>query len=712
MSELLDLLLTRAARAAGTPGEGGKGGKGGDGPVDAGGTPVPEAFALLYRPERTGDRVEILLGDPGTAGLLSELPLTEPESGAPEGAADGPDGPRHQVLALIPYRQITERGFVCQDDHAPIRTLTIRRQGTVGVDELLRRLPRTPVELRDAGFDLDDREYEAIVRDVIKQEIGSGEGANFVIHRTFTADLPGFGPEQALSVYRRLLAQSQGAYWVFLVYTGDHMLLGATPERHISVDAGTAVMNPISGTYRYPPTGPELADLSAFLRDRKEADELLMVVDEELKMIAGFCPDGGVARGPYLKEMARLAHTEYLIEGRTRAGVDTILRGSLFAPTVTGSPLENACRVIARHERGGRGYYSGVAALIGRDASGEVALDSAIVIRTAEVDAARRLRLGVGATLVRLSDPAAEAAETRAKAAGLLAAFGVGETEGVQEAEETGEAEGAEEAVGADGLAATGPGAHPVGAGPVVPAARTAPVLLGEHPEVRALLGERNRSLARFWLEPGRGAAHRPPELAGRRGLVIEAEDTFTAMLARQMEALGCDVEVRSWRDHPDPAAYDFAVVGPGPGDPRDLADPKIAALRRAVRGLLAKDVPFLGVCLGHQVVSGVLGLDLVRRDRPNQGVQLPVRLPWGEELVGFYNTFAAVCAADAFALPGLSRPVEVSRDPVSGQVHAMRGPGFATVQFHPESVLTQHGPGILSELLCGVLAPVAPVAV
>ncbi|MEU6931382.1 anthranilate synthase family protein [Streptomyces sp. NPDC046374] len=717
MSELLDLLLARAARPAGDAGHAG------DGPADFAGTPVPEAFALLYRPERTGDRVEILLGDPGTAGLLSELPLTGTESGDPEGAADATDGPRHQVLALIPYRQITERGFVCQDDHAPIRTLTVRRQGTVGVDELVRRLPRTPVELRDAGFDLDDQEYEAIVRDVIKQEIGSGEGANFVIHRTFTADLPGFGPEQALSVYRRLLAQSQGAYWVFLVYTGDHMMLGATPERHISVDAGTAVMNPISGTYRYPPAGPELGDLAAFLRDRKEADELLMVVDEELKMIAGFCPDGGIAHGPYLKEMARLAHTEYLIEGRTRAGVDAILRGSLFAPTVTGSPLENACRVIARHERGGRGYYSGVAALIGRDSSGEVALDSAIVIRTAEVDAERRLRLGVGATLVRLSDPAAEAAETRAKAAGLLAAFGVDEEE--EEGEERGEREAGvvaeagraarpvgAESVGAELVGTELMGAELVGAEPVVPAARTAPVRLGEHPEVRALLGERNRSLARFWLEPGRGGAHRPPELAERRGLVIEAEDTFTAMLARQMEALGCRVEVRSWRDHPDPTAYDFAVVGPGPGDPRDLADPKIATLRRAVRRLLAKDVPFLGVCLGHQVVSGVLGLDLVRRDRPNQGVQLPVRLPWGEELVGFYNTFAAVSAADSFELPGLSRPVEVSRDPVTGQVHAMRGPGFATVQFHPESVLTEHGPGILSELLCGVLAPVAPVAV
>lgn len=619
------------------------------------------AFALLYRPEHAAEEVEILLGDAGSVDLLADL-TSAPGSGAAT-------GPGHDVLALIPFRQIVERGFACRDDYAPIRTLTVRRQGRVPVAQALRRLPRIPVPLRDGGFDIDDDEYQRIVRAVVTQEIGTGEGANFVIHRTFSGQLPGFGPRQALAVYRRLLARSQGAYWVFLICTGDHMVLGASPERHISLDAGTMVMNPISGTYRYPASGPDQAGLTRFLADRKEADELLMVVDEELKMTAAICPDGGVARGPYLKQMANLAHTEYLIEGRTRAGVEEILRRSMFAPTVTGSPLENACRVIARHEPHGRGYYSGVAALIGRDASGEPVLDSAIMIRTAEVQAGR-LKLGVGATLVRLSDPAAEAAETRAKAAGLLAAFGADED----------------------------------------PAGPDAPVQLPgfeQHPEIRRLLAERNRSLARFWLEPRRGEEAAGHGLAGRRGLILDAEDAFTAMLACQLESLGCRIELRSWREQPDVAdsGYDFVVLGPGPGDPRDLADPKIAALRRTVRRALAEDVPFLAVCLSHQVLCGVLGLEFVRREQPNQGVQLPVQLPWGEELVGFYNTFAGVSPLDRFALPGLSGPVEVFRDPATGQVHALRGPGFAGVQFHPESVLTEHGSRILGELLNGVLA-------
>ena len=43
---------------------------------------------------------------------------------------------------------------------------------------------------------------------------------------------------------------------------------------------------------------------------------------------------------------------------------------------------------------------------------------------------------------------------------------------------------------------------------------------------------------------------------------------------------------------------------------------------------------------------------------------------------------------------------IEVSRDPVTRELHAMRGTGFATVQFHPESVLTEHGVDLLGELL------------
>lgn len=143
--------------------------------------------------------------------------------------------------------------------------------------------------------------------------------------------------------------------------------------------------------------------------------------------------------------------------------------------------------------------------------------------------------------------------------------------------------------------------------------------------------------------------------------------------------------------------------MGPGPGDPRDTAHPKIAHLRDAIRRLLDERRPFLAVCLSHQVLSQELGFPLVRRTVPNQGTQREIDLFGSTERVGFYNTFAARSTDDKQECAGTG-VVEVSRDPETGEVHALRGPHFASVQFHPESVLTLDGMRIIGSLLTGFL--------
>ncbi|AXK32605.1 hypothetical protein DVA86_08060 [Streptomyces armeniacus] len=107
-------------------------------------------------------------------------------------------------------------------------------------------------------------------------------------------------------------------------------------------------------------------------------------------------------------------------------------------------------------------------------------------------------------------------------------------------------------------------------------------------------------------------------------------------------------------------------------------------------------------MCLGHELIAAELGLELVRKARPYQGAQERIDLFGRAETVGFYNSYAAHCpdrTADRLAL----RHVEVSRDGGSGEVHALRGPGFAGVQFHPESVLSLNGAEITAELLAAV---------
>ncbi|ATY16860.1 phenazine-specific anthranilate synthase component I [Amycolatopsis sp. AA4] len=583
-------------------------------------------------------------------------------------AAETPERPRTgpATLVLVPFRQVVERGYACQDDHAPLLAMRIRTATTISLTDFLAAVPDSEVRFDAAGFDLADDDYARIVAKVLAEEIGSGAGANFVIKRSFSARVRNCSVATELTLFRRLLLGEDGAHWTFLVHTGGRTFVGASPERHVGLSAGIATMNPISGTLRYGATGPSVEQALSFLDDRKEVEELYMVVDEELKMMAGVCAEGVEIDGPCLRQMRHLAHTEYFVRGRTAQPPHEILRRTLLAPTVTGSPVESACQVLKRHEPAGRGYYSGVAALIGHDAEGRPEMDSAILIRTAELAPDGSLAFGVGATLVRHSDPDSEVAETHAKAAGLLSAL-------------RGEQRSASGTAGLD---------------------------LSRHPDIRRGLAARNSGLARFWLRDRAGVDWQAPELTGLRALVVDNEDTFTAMLAHQLRALGLVVSVVPWRSRPSHEEFDVVVPGPGPGDPNDSGQPKIAALGALIEQLLADRRAFVAVCLSHQVLCRLLGLDVVRRPEPNQGVRHRIDL-FGENVdVGFYNTFAARSDSESLFSAYSTEPVRLSRDEPTGEVHAVSGSGFTSVQFHPESLLTEHGPHLLRNLVSTALWP------
>ncbi|WP_328628122.1 anthranilate synthase family protein [Streptomyces sp. NBC_00353] len=605
-------------------------------------------FALLRRrtPGRDHDTVEVLIGRVREVDRLADLPV----------------GPQPS-LALVPFRQIAERSFDVRDDGTPLSVLAADETYELPLATVLDVLPTHDVQVEGGAFDVPDEEYAGIVRQVIEDEIGQGEGANFVIRRTFQGAIPGFGRADALALFRRLLAGERGAYWTFVVHTGDRTLVGASPEVHVRMSGGTVVMNPISGTYRYPTEGPTAESLLAFLGDRKETEELSMVVDEELKMMCTVGDMGGVVIGPRLKEMAHLAHTEYELRGRSSLDVREVLKETMFAATVTGSPVQNACRVIERYEPGGRGYYAGALALLRQEPGGAQTLDSPILIRTADIAADGRLRVPVGATLVRHSDPASEVAETHAKAAGVLAALGVR------------------------------PG-RPW-------AERTRPRLAGD-PRVRAALDARRDGLAPFWLR----MQERTQELSGH-ALVIDGEDTFTAMLAHLLRASGLEVSVRRY-DEPGlreavRAHLGPVVLGPGPGNPADTGDPKMRLLREFAAELVRDHRHgLLGVCLGHELIAAELGLEIVRKTVPYQGAQTRIELFGRPETVGFYNSFTARCD-DETVNELAAHSIEVSRDTATGELHALRGDGFASVQFHPESVLTLRGASIVAELLAGL---------
>lgn len=610
----------------------------------------PPHFAVLYRPEVSGrENIDILTGIFSPHESMDSIQLSEEINADPS--------VHYEKFVLIPYKQIDERGMESADDGSNLLVMDIESQSSMPKADVLADIPGVSMPLSDPGFDMDDDDYANTVSEILRKEIGEGKGASFVVQRSFTGKFENYSIAGALSIFKNLMSKSSGSYWTFIAYTGDRILVGATPERHITLNEGVAVMNPISGTYRYPASGAKLSEVLDFLGDRKEAEELYMVLDEELKMMGRICDSGGVVEGPCLKEMAHVAHTEYYIKGNSSVGPMEVLKETMFAPSVTGSPIESAARVIRAYEPGGRGYYSGVAALIG-SADGHRTLDSSILIRTADIDLDGRLRLQVGATLVRGSTPLAEAEETRAKAAGVLSAIGIQ-------------------------LSGN----------------------FGSRPEVIKLLNERNRSISPFWLSTRDKSVSGNAKYSGTTVLIVDAEDTFSAMIRHQLTALGCEVDVRKHDERlPEAHEYDLVLMGPGPGDPSDVNDAKIERLHNTVRHLLETRQPFVAVCLSHQVLSLSLGLDVVRRQDPNQGVQKRVSLFENGETVGFYNTFSARCAQDRLALPGGELAADIARDPSSDEVHAIRGPGFYSVQFHPESILTLDGVRIFDRILAHVL--------
>src|SRR5690606_11308441 len=226
-----------------------------------------EAWAIIRRSTRIGgrDTVGLLGGRRWVAESLLDIPL---EEGVP-----APDRQCDRLVA-VPFRQVSERGFEAHDDGTPLVVVDVDTEIECTVADVLAALPDEPIEFTDrGGFEVDDEAYGELVRAIIDDEIGQGQGANLVVGRHYRAVVAGWDARTALSVYRRLLERERGAYWTYLFFTGDRYQIGASPERHVSVHGGDVRMNPISGTFRIPRGADDTAlrrDLLTFLKDENE----------------------------------------------------------------------------------------------------------------------------------------------------------------------------------------------------------------------------------------------------------------------------------------------------------------------------------------------------------------------------------------------------------------------------------------------------------
>lgn len=605
-------------------------------------------FALIRF--QSEERILHLSGAVEAFDKLADIPRQKGKASHDEGSFD--------TLSILPYRQVEELGFLAHHEDEKILTLITEKQNYIPLDEILAQLPNEAMALDGVGAFLpEDDDYTAITQRIIDEDIGEGAGCNFVVPRTYNGKIADFNHAKALSVFRRLLENEYGTYWTFLYFTGDRYFIGATPERHLSYKAGQVKMNPISGTFRKMEHSESVSEkaLCTFLSDPKETFELLMTVDEELKMMAEICSSGGQVVGPMVKEMSKLIHTEYVLVGQSEADVIDMLRTSMFAATVVGSPIENACRVNYKHNPKTRSYYGSALALLGRDETGDDTLDSPITIRTVEMNTDGVFSIRVGASIVRDSDAASETKESHAKVGGMMAALGI----------KTGNND---------------------------PLYRMGEKVYGE--DLMIKLSARNSKLSRFWIEDQGDVRHADPRLKGKKVTIIDNEDNFTRMLSHMMRPLGIIPSIVKNDDYNvSTDDSDLVVLGPGPGDPRDTSDKRIVRASSFCRDLLLQGKPLFCVCLGHQILCHNMGLTLAKKTRPFQGAQELIDLFGEPQRVGFYNTFTAMKDDE-------ERGLEISYDEPTGEIHALRGDGILGLQFHPESILTTDGNRIIHDVL------------
>jgi anthranilate synthase component 1 len=225
-----------------------------------------------------------------------------------------------------------------------------------------------------------------------------------------------------VSIYRRLRAANPSPFAAILRH-GDFALMSSSPERLMSIRGNLVSTRPIAGTRPRGATPEQDARIVRSLLDNeKERAEHVMLIDLERNDLGRVCVGGSVKVDEYMcvETYAHVHHIVSNVSGILREGVSPIqvIRALFPGGTITGCPKVRCMEIIAELEACGRGAYTGSVGYLNRDGG----CDLNILIRTMTAEGGA-IRFRAGAGIVADSNAAAELAETRAKAKGLLRAL-------------------------------------------------------------------------------------------------------------------------------------------------------------------------------------------------------------------------------------------------------------------------------------------------
>ncbi|MBU6248472.1 MAG: aminodeoxychorismate/anthranilate synthase component II [Xanthomonadaceae bacterium] len=188
--------------------------------------------------------------------------------------------------------------------------------------------------------------------------------------------------------------------------------------------------------------------------------------------------------------------------------------------------------------------------------------------------------------------------------------------------------------------------------------------------------------------------------------LMIDNYDSFTFNLVQYLGELGQEVKVVR-NDALDVSAIralkpSHIMISPGPGTPDD-AGVSLAVLRE-----MAGELPIFGVCLGHQAIGQAFGGKVIRAKQIMHGKTSPVHHRGQGVFAGLPDPFEATryhsLVVEQDSLPDCLE-VTAWTENADGSIDEIMGLRHKTlpvegVQFHPESILTQHGHAMLANFL------------
>lgn len=274
----------------------------------------------------------------------------------------------------------------------------------------------SPVKETSIEPDVSDENFIQMVERA-KKHIVQGDVFQVVLSRCFTKKYTA----SPFDIYRALRRVNPSPY-MFYLSIDEAVIVGASPERMVSVQDGIATVNPIAGTRPRHHQEEDAAMEKSLLNDPKELAEHMMLVDLARNDLGAVSEPGSVKVTELLrvKHFSHVSHLTSLVTGKLRKNLDALdaLAATFPAGTLSGAPKIRAMEIIDELETSRRGVYGG--AIFRLDKHGN--LDSCIAIRMAVLrNGVATVRAGAG--IVYDSNPKTEADETSHKAKAMLTAI-------------------------------------------------------------------------------------------------------------------------------------------------------------------------------------------------------------------------------------------------------------------------------------------------